>query len=227
MGVNSDYKLASIVYFETEGRSNLVQVIRTVKRTIKKRPEIPRKLVIFTALGEGPARAYNELQEYDPEIIAVTFPPSFAVKLDNETIHPSIHPKLMAFFNGVNIRVITGRLPFDPIEGAQNHQTKLMRDVLSLFGGSFALCVQAVLQACDHGAINIGERVISITGDCAAVVTVSTTEKFLSPECGLAINEILCKPRNLTIARRKPEPRTSPALDVSPTIPTAPKALLP
>ena len=202
----SDRAVSSIVYFEGEGRRNLVQVIRTVKKAFRKRSDIRTyKLVIFTAHGEGPAIAYNQLQEYDPQIIAVTFPPSFFIKRGEEIIHPHIHPKLRAFFNGVNVRVITGRLPFDQVEGIQVHndQMKLIRDVLSLFGGSFELCVQAVLQACDTGAVEIGEKVVGMSGDCAAIITASTTQKFLSIKEGLAINEILCKPRNLTIARRK------------------------
>jgi len=36
------------------------------------------------------------------------------------------------------------------------------------------------------------------------VITASTTRSFLSRESGLAINEVLCKARNLTIARGHP-----------------------
>ena len=54
----------------------------------------------------------------------------------------------------------------------------LIKDVLSLFGGGFSLCVQAVLQACDMGVLKIGEKVVVITGDCAAIVTALTTAKI-------------------------------------------------
>jgi hypothetical protein len=53
------------------------------------------------------------------------------------------------------------------------------------------------------GAVNIGEKVVVITGDCAALVTASNTTKFLSYDEGLSINEILCKPRNLSITRKR------------------------
>jgi hypothetical protein len=43
-----------------------------------------------------------------------------------------------------------------------------------------------------------------VTGDSAAIVTASTTAKFLTREEGLSINEIICKARNLTIARGLP-----------------------
>jgi hypothetical protein len=197
----------SILYFEEEGRQNLPQVLRVVKRVFKKRDDLRKlRVVVFTAIGEGPALAYNLLQQYDPKIIAVTMPPDFSIQRGDERFYPRIPDKLRAFFAGVGVTVITGRLPFDFIEGLDSHneQMMLVRQVLSLFGGAFAVCVQAVLQACDQGAIERGERVIAIAGDCAAVITASMTKEFLSRDSGLSIHEILCKARNLTIARGTP-----------------------
>ena len=200
-------KSNSISYFEREGRENWPQVLRLVKRTFLRRLDLRScKVVIYTAIGEGPAAAYNLLQEWDPKIIAVTLPPDFSVVRDGQKVSPRIPAKAMAFFDGVQIPVIRARLPFDKIEGATAHndQMTLITRMLSLFGGGFTYCVQAVLQACDHGLVEIGEKVIAITGDCAAVVTASTSTKFLTRDEGLAINEIICKPRNLTIARNAP-----------------------
>jgi hypothetical protein len=197
----------SIVYFEREGRENWSQVLRLVKRTFQRRPELrSSKVVIFTAIGEGPAAAYNLLQEWSPQIIAVTLPPDFAVMREGQKVSPRIPPKAKAFFDGVQIPVITARLPFQKIEGvtAHNEQMGLITDVLSLFGGSFGLGVQSVLQACDHGLVEIGEKVIVVTGDTAAIVTASSTVKFLTRDEGFAVHEIICKPRNLTIARGNP-----------------------
>jgi len=202
-------KVFTISYFEREGNENLSEVLRVVKRTLKRRPELQqRKIVFFTAIGKGPALAYKLLDAFEPKIIAVTFPPSFTVLVEGKPFHPTIAPKIRKFFDGVGIRVITGRLPFDRIDGAEAHnqQMKLINDALSLFGGGFYQCVQAVLQACDHGEVEIGETVISITGDCAAVMIASTTQKCFSSKQGLVISEILCKPRNMTIARQKPLP---------------------
>jgi hypothetical protein len=61
-----------------------------------------------------------------------------------------------------------------------------------------------VSSACDHGEVAIGEKVLSVTGDVAAILTATTTDKFLSKTEGLVVNEILCKPRNLTITRKRP-----------------------
>jgi hypothetical protein len=194
----------SIVYFEREGRENLSEVIRIVKRAFKKRVDLrSSKIVVFTAIGQGAAMAYNILEEYEPTIIAVTFPLDFSIPRGDKRFFPRIPEKLQAFFDALKIKVITTRLPFDEIDGAVEHnaQMKMIKDVLSLFGGSFPQCIQAVLQACDAGAIVPGEKVISITGDVAAVITASTTRAFLSREAGLVISEILCKPRNLNIAR--------------------------
>jgi hypothetical protein len=207
MGIEAMQLSQSILYFEQEGRQNLPQVLRVLKRVFKKRPDLQAcKIVVFTAIGEGPALAYNFLQEYDPKIIAITLPPDFSVRRDEAKLYPRIPIKLRAFFDGVGIPVISGRLPFERIEGseAHNQNMKLIVDVLSLFGGGFSVCVQAVLQACDHGVVDESEKVIGLSGDCAAVMTASTTKNFLSREHCLSINEILCKPRTLTIARGEP-----------------------
>jgi hypothetical protein len=214
MGSRSRLNSSSfIVYFESEGNQNLPRVLEVVRRTLKKREELrSKKLVFFTAEGQGPALAYNRFREFRPTIIAVTFPPGFMLKIKNEDgtsleKHVSISDDLRDFFNGVGIRVLTGRLPFDGISsaGAINGEMKLMRDVLSLFGGGFSLCVQAVLQSCDMGLVEIGEQVIAISGDCAVLITASTTTKFLSADSGLSINEIICKAKNLTLTRKAPK----------------------
>jgi hypothetical protein len=197
-------KSSSIVYFEREGRDNLAHVLRIVKRTLKRRPEMrSAKLVILTAEGEGPALAFSQLQQFEPQIIAVTFPLDFFVKKGEERYYPRIHPKVRKLLDGVGVRVVTGRLPFDDIEGAvaHNQEMGLIRKVLSTFGGSMPLAIQAVLQACDNGAVQTRERVITITGDCALVVTASTTKEFLSKHAGLIVNEILCKPQNMNITK--------------------------
>src|SRR5882724_10796031 len=194
----------SIVYFENEGKANLREVLRSLQSNLRKRPEMrDYKIVFFTAIGEGPAKAYDMLARFDPKIIAVTFPPYFSVMRGEERIYPKISPKLVAFFNGVGIEVVSTRLPFEHMDGADahNNEVDLIRKVLNLFGGGFSQLVQAVLQACDCGKIQNGERVIAVSGDCAAIITASNTKTFLQKDAGLVINEILCKPNNLTIVR--------------------------
>jgi hypothetical protein len=209
--------ISAVVYFEHEGRQNLPHVINTVKRAFEKRDDIRNcKIVIFTAAGEGPALVYNKFKQFSPKIIAVTFPPGFSVRRKDEDgnnveVSVGVSEQLRRFFDGVGVTVLSSRLPFEGFDGADTikRQMKLMSDVLSLFGGGFSLCVQAVLQACDMGAVDIGEKVVAMSGDCAAVVTASNTAKFLSSDRGLSINEILCKPKNLSIVRKTVQ-KTSP-----------------
>jgi hypothetical protein len=200
---------AAIVYFEQEGNNNLQDVIRTLKKQLKKREELrTKKIVIFTAFGEGPLLAYNALSNlvgnYEPTMIAVTFPPDFSVSRQGERISPRISDRLLKFFDGVGITVITTRLPFDKIKGAaaNNADLDLIAKVLRLFGGGLTQCIQAALQACDAGKVCSGEQVIAVTGDWAVLLTASTTSNFLEREGGMEINEIFCRPRNLNIARR-------------------------
>lgn len=202
---------SAILYFENEGRENLPRVLATVKRALTRRAELRElKIVIFTATGDGPALAYSRFQKFEPKIIAVTFPPDFHVSRGDETFYPAIQKRLRDFFDGVGYKIITSRLPFDPIANAQahNHEMRLVKDVLNIFGGGFSLCIQAVLSACDHGEVSIGEKVIAVTGDIAAILTATTTEKFVSSADGLVVNEILCKPRNLTISRKQAAQQT-------------------
>jgi len=201
---------ASIVYFENEGRHNLEQVIRIVKSRLSKREELRSlKLVIFTAEGQGPAVAYNRLREFKIKMIAVTFPVHFSVQASGGKgrYFPRIADDIRHFFDGVRIEVLTPpRLPFDLIDGmdAHNQQVGLISKTIAMFGSGFALCVQAVLHACDVGAVQEGETVIAMSGDTAALLIASTTSHFLNKINGLQIQEIFCKPRALTISRRKP-----------------------
>lgn len=218
---------SAILYFENEGRENLPRVLSTVRRALSRRAELRElKIVMFTATGDGPALAYSRLQKFEPRIIAITFPPGFHVNRGEEELYyPTIPKRLREFFVGVGYKVITSRLPFDPIGNAEahNHEMQLIKDVLNVFGGGFSLCVQAVLSACDHGEIKIGEKVLSITGDIAAILTATTGEKFLSKTEGIVVNEILCKPRNLTITRKRAVqqqaplfPETDKVIDITP-----------
>ena len=197
-------KSASITYFGEEGRENLKSVIGVIQRRMKKQPYLRQlKLVIFTAYGEGPVRAYNMLQEFEPQIIAVTCPPDFTVKREERLYKPEIEPKLRKFFDGVGIKVLTGRLPFDRIDGmdGHNHDMQLVRNALSIFGGGIVPCVQAVIQACDMGAVAIAEQVIAMSGDWAVLMTASNTQSAFTREKGIAINEIFCKPSRFDICR--------------------------
>jgi hypothetical protein len=205
--VNSKNCAAQIVYFNSEGRQNLVEVLRIIKKALNKREELRSlKIVIFTAEGQGPALAYNKLAEFRPKLIAVTFPVHFSVKLKDsgDRYFPKISEDIRDFFKGVKIEVVVPpSLPFDLIEGMDGHnqQVKVISQSIAMFGSGFGLCIQAVLRACDVGLLEEGELVIAMSGDTAGLFIASTTSHFLNKANGLQVQEIFCKPRNLTISR--------------------------
>jgi hypothetical protein len=200
-------KPSPITYFEREGTDNLPEVLKVIKKTVQRRSELQGcKVVFLTAEGRGPALAYNQLEQYGMKIIAVTFSPSFCIRRGDHLFHPQISPKVTKFFQGVEIPILTSRLPFDPIGGAESAVSqglKMANDVFAIFGGGVALAVQAVIQACDMGHVKVGELAIVAAGDCALLVSASSSRLFLSPERGLAVLEILCKARTLNITRKK------------------------
>jgi hypothetical protein len=204
---------SKVQYFDTEGHENLPKVIKEIKNYLRSlqadgNTRFPR-LVFLTSKGQGPLLAFNELASFNVEIIAVTFPRDFHVRTgEDEFYYPEIPEKLRKFFVGVEIPIVTGRLPFDPIDGADfhNREMQLLQDALSIFGGSMPLAIQAVLQATDSGFVQIGEQVIAVTSDTAALITASSTKHLLSKTCGLVVNEIICKPRFYTITRRSQYP---------------------
>jgi len=210
-----------ITYFDGEGRKNLASVIKVIRRRLSKDATLRGlKLVILTGYGEGPARAYNMLEEFEPRIIAVTFPPDYTFKIGDEIYKPQIDPKLKKFFDGVGIKVLTGRLPFDRIEGMEGHNRdmQLVRNALTIFGGGVVLCVQAVLQACDMGELQIGEQVIAISGDWAVLATASTTAAAFTRERGFTIGEIFCKPNRFDLCRIAPISENAPKESAGPVI---------
>jgi hypothetical protein len=199
-------KASSITYFDGEGSENLSHVLKVLKRTLDRRVELrSSKIVFLTAEGRGPAMAYSLLEPYDPKIIAVTFAPGACATKDGKPYIPRIPEKARKFFEGVEIPVLSGRLPFDAFGSWASHaesKAKAISDTLALFGGSVPLAVQAVLQACDMGHVGIGEIVFAVTGDCLLLVSASSSAVFLTPSQGLSIHEILCKPRRFTITRK-------------------------
>ncbi len=215
--MNRGYKIQT---FDREGRENLASVVKNVKNYLRglltSGIPYPTKIVFFTLKGEGPMLAYSQLSGLEVTIIAVTFPSTYSVLLQDKTTYcPEIPDKVRKFFAGVEIPVVRARLPFDEIIGADNHNKEMamLKSALAVFGGSMPLAIQAVLQATDSGLIPPGEEVVAVTSDTALLVTASTTRDFLSPTCGLIVNEIICKPRNFTISR--PTPKLEEALPVT------------
>ena len=209
-----------VQYFETEGRENLLLVIKSIKAFLRPTESqdalLPKKIVFMTREGEGPMLAHSQLQSEELKIIAVTFPRHYEGKHPDDSVFmPEITERVRKFFVAFEIPIITNRLPFDDIIGAESHNREmaLIRNSLAVFGGSIPLAIQAVLQATDAGYVDVGEQVIAATGDTALLVTASTTRLFLAKDSrGFSVNEIICKPRKFDItmkpiAPQLPEPQ--------------------
>jgi len=208
-------RLSKVQYFESEGRGHLLEVVKSIKSYLRQMDgqQAPPKLIFLTRQGEGPVLAYNHIRVEGLKIIAVTFPRFFAGRNENGSVFvPEIPERIRKFFAGVGIDIITNRLPFDDIFGAEAHNREMgvLRSALALFGASIPLAIQAVLQATDAGKVDPGEQVIVATGDTALLVTASTTALFLMADVrGLAVNEIICKPRVFDRSRKPLTPKLS------------------
>ena len=197
MGVKT-YRSSAIAYFNEEGRTNLRHVLRLVQRARCKRPELQElKVVFMTAFGEGPLLATKLFRNNKPRMIAVTFPPT--VKLPDGKPYV-LSDQVESYLKAMKVELVRARLPFDGFGGntPADQQMILIKSVLSSFGRSMPMCVEAVLQACDAGLVEEGEDVIGITGDMAAIVTASTTSKYLSSQSVFSVREFICKSEKRT-----------------------------
>jgi len=202
---------APITYFYEEGKANLEECMKlsfeaSLAHDIK-------KLVIFTAVGEGVKLAIEEylgLAEYsETQVIAVSF--------SNGRVPVNISAEDEDLFRSKGISIVRAHMPFNPILGTFQERgvaqgLSLLASVLETFCGSMSLCVQAVLMACDAGHVEPGEHVIALTSDTSVLVRACPTTYFLSD---FIIREVLCKPVLLTIGKREGQPENDEEEDSS------------
>jgi|SRR6266850_899422 len=200
---------APTAYFLQEGRDNLRNCLQIAFASAKQ--QNVSKIVIFTAQGEGVRIALESFcsqPEYSHiKLVAVSFAKGkiFTDK-KGERIEVKFSPEDLEFFKANNVPVVRGHLPFDPItpffksSGMLGQDLSLVSEALGIFGGSMALCVQAITMACDAGEVEIGEHVIALTSDTAILAQASNTDRMLGE---LIVREILCKAAVLTISRKE------------------------
>ena len=198
--------ITSITYFMQEGRENLPECLK-IAFQVAKRQHI-EKIVVFTARGDGILLAltnFCHLDEYkEIKLVAVTFPQSRLFTAGGKPLEVRISDEAETAMKGHDIPIVRAHLPFDPIaprfkdRGVLAQDLSLVESALNIFGGGMSLCVQAVILACDAGAIGLGEHVISMTADTAILVQAAPTARMLRE---LTIREILCKPAILSIGR--------------------------
>jgi hypothetical protein len=197
-------------YFDGEGRAFMTACIdRSADWCISEGIET---LVIFTGTGEGPQYAADELLTKDRykhlHVVAVT-PPfgrpyrSNPAEQASPIVAAGVNPAKRDALSSLGVIVISAHLPFKEINTGRNRESEWAKvaEAYSVLGGGFPHCIQAVLVACDAGAIQSGERVVVLSADTAFVVRACRTESFLSPVDGLLVEHIICRPARYTISK--------------------------
>lgn len=199
----------SIFYFNEEGKSNLP---KTIDLVIERAKELQiQNIIVFTAEGEGAIKAKEMLGDNQSiKVHAATFPYKqvFYIKDGDDlkkeyagTSKPENKKELVS--RGINL--IQGVMPLQDIIMPNAKDTKInaINQTLSLLSGGLNLCVQAILMAVDGGHIEPNETVIAMSADTAIVAQSSLSTWLFHPTEGFQIHEIICKPKNFTITRKK------------------------
>jgi hypothetical protein len=167
------------------------------------------KIVIFTAQGLGVTMALDEFCS-TPEfahikLVAVTFPVGQPfTDAEGKPLEIDIGKEIRERFRNNSIPILRAHMPFLSIapphanRGVLGQDLSLVESALNVFGGSMSLCIQAILIACDAGAVDRREHVIALTSDTAILAQATPTTHMLTE---LAVREILCKPAIYTIGR--------------------------
>jgi hypothetical protein len=199
---------APTTYFLEEGRENLPECLKIAFHAAKQ--QNIGKILIFTARGEGVRMALDNFCSQPDfkhiKLVAVTFPEGKHFTDGEKPIIVEIPADQRMFFENRGVSVVKAHSPFDPItspgrqRGVLGQDLSLVGDALDVICGSMSLCVQAILLACDAGAVTIREHVIALTSDTAVLAQAASTARMLSD---LVIREILCKPAILTVSRKE------------------------
>lgn len=205
-------------YFWEEGKPNLHDCLK-ISFEAAKRHDV-RKIVIFTGAGEGVKAAVDNFlsqPEYSHiKLVAVTFPHG-QIFTSTDHVH-GISNEDTQWIIDHGIPIVRAHLPFDPIRaqfqghGILGQDFSLLGNALSIFGGSMSLCVQAVLMACDAGAVLKGEHVISLTSDTSILVRSAPTADLLTD---FIVREIFCKSVLLTISKKEVLAQPTAAREIS------------
>jgi hypothetical protein len=196
----------TIAYFPQEGRKNLSECLRLSFETALQYGL--DKIIIFTGVGDGLQEASDKFLSQEcysqMKLVGVTFAQGFEVRIDGKKTSPIFPEERKAAFANQGIQIVRAHLPFDAISTQYQQHGVLAQDMsivgnaLNIFCGSMSLCIQAVLMACDAGAVEIGEHVIVMTSDTSLLVRAAPTSRLLTD---LVVRQIICKPAFLTVTK--------------------------
>jgi hypothetical protein len=199
--------LAETVYFPSEGKAHRKETIRCAAERARRLRA--KHFVVFTSRGDGAEDALEELQGTTVTVVAVTFISEkkfYSQKEGSDEFQATpvgISPQRRKKLEDAGAVIVRAALPFAEIPHAPHSadpKLSAIRSTLDLFGGGTTLCVQAVLMACDSGAIPADEDVVVCAADTAIVIKACHEEDLFTP-WGLEIREVIAKPRVLTITK--------------------------
>lgn len=202
--------LQSTKFFPSEGKDHMQECISTAFEWGRKHGV--SKVVIFTATGEGPIFAVQSLlprAEYAHFRVVGVSPPvgktyrADPTNADSHFVSAGVSLEAKEFLRGFDVPVVSAHLPFKEIYSGSDRPSELGRvgQALEVMGGGFALCIQAVLLACDAGVVERGERVIALTSDTAILARGTRTDRFFAPNDGLIVEHIICRATDLNISK--------------------------
>lgn len=194
---------SNIFYFNQEGAQNTDSTIDLVLER-QKMLNI-NKILVFTKDGDTALKLRKKNK--DLNVIAVSFPSKQEIYIpdeDNGTkkVEPATsREEVQQILAKNNIQLVLGTMPFNEIviPGIKETKKQIIYHTLSLISGGLNLCIQAVCMATDNGKVSPQEKVIAMSADTAIVATASNTYWLFHPTKGLEVNELICKPKHLSI----------------------------
>ena len=196
----SEYK-KDITYFLKEGRVNMD---KTLQLSFDAAQEYGiEHIVIYSALGAGVVKAIDDYlskdQYSDINLIVAAFPRNTRLA-DGTIVDFPVSLKRRLRKLSIPIVRLTKKNFTQVIVKGSGINFRKIKLVSSMFGGSFPLCIEGAIAACEKGAIQSGTCVVSMSGDTAIIVTASNLQYFPGM---FAIREILCKPVLMDITRKE------------------------
>jgi len=175
-----------IVYFESPGKENTLQVLSLVKEKAAARGI--KKIVLASTRGGTAKAAMESFEGTDLQLVVVPWAHGFGKA---NPFPPELIPELEAKGH----RVHFGTMLFHTDELYGSKTPTIMANLLRTFGQGMKVVFEITMMACDGGHVAGKEKIIAIAGtgtgaDVAVVMTAAPSLRW--PK--LRIHEIICKP---------------------------------
>ena len=182
-----------IEYFDKTGKDNTEATFQVAKDALATHVNI-KKIVLASTTGEIAKKAREYFKDSNVSLIVI--PHQFDFSSKTNRFDKAIEEELITA--GHKIHYATMLFHTDKLFGTNVPTT--VANFLRCFSEGYKVCYEIVLMATDAGYIDTGEQVIAIAGtglgaDTSLVMQAASTQNLKK----LRINEILCKPLNLSV----------------------------